>query len=183
MKKLIALLSLVVFAAPVFAGNAMTLSEAVENLKHMASASSPNQTGNIEPAIAGVIDAYHANTPFASLLAETKLTFATGERVTLDEYIHNYASANNAEFAQFSKEMKSFTGDANFIGQFILINMADPMKNMTSEESIAAARRYVTYTVNGRPLAEFAKKPGVNWHESALKELAAFGEKIENLAK
>ena len=67
MKKLIALLSLVVFAAPAFALNAMSVSEAVDNLKYMASISTPNQRGNIEPAIATLIDAYHANKPFASL--------------------------------------------------------------------------------------------------------------------
>lgn len=183
MKKIIALIGLLVLTVLAFSGNTMTMNDALNNLKRMASVSLPNQTGNIEPAIAGVVDAYHANVPSATLLAETTLTFANGQQMTLDEYLESYVENNVAEFSQFRKEIKTFNGDENFIGQFVLFNMADPMKKMTDKQAAVYAKKYVQYKVNGRSLVEFASAPHVNWHYSALEELAAFGEKIERLAK
>lgn len=183
MKKLIALLSLVVFATLAFALNAMSVSEAVDNLKYMASISTPNQRGNIEPAIATLIDAYHADKPFASLLAETELEFVSGEKITLGEYLDSYVRNNLQEFRAFNKEIKNFTGEANMVGQFILFQMADPMKDMSDEEARPLAKKYIKYNVNGTPLVKFTMQPGVNWHVSALKELRDFGNRVERLAK
>ena len=183
MKKIVALFGLLALTVLAFSGNTMTIEDSVSNLKKMASVSVPSQTGNIEPAIASLIDAYHAKTPFATLIAETKMTFANGQQITLDEYLESYVEHNTKEFSEFRKEIKNFKGEENFIGQFVLINMADPMKNMTDEEAKTLAKKYVKYTVNGQPLVEFAKKPGVDWYISALEELAAFGKRIERLAK
>lgn len=183
MKKIIALIGLLVLTVLAFSGNTMTIQDALNNLKNMASISLPSQTGNIEPAIAGVIDAYHAYSPTATLIAETKLTFNNGQQITLDEYLESYVENNLAEFSRFRKEIKTFNGDENFIGQFVLFNMADPMKEMTDRQATDYAQRYVQYQVNDRSLVEFARAPHVNWHYSALEELAAFGERIERLAK
>ena len=184
MNKLTALMSLLVSVVPAFALNGMSIPEAVSNVQRMASVSMPNQTGNVEPAIASLIDAYHAQKPFASFLAETELTFANGQKVTLGEYLENYAENNLEEFAAFNKEIKNFEGDANMVGQFVLFNMADPMKKLEkNEEATTLAKKYVKYTVNGQPLVQFAKEPGVCWAQSALDELATFGERVEHLTK
>ena len=183
MKKLIALLSLVVFTAPAFALNGMSVSEAVGNLKNMASISRPNELWNIEPAIATLIDAYHAEKPFASLLAETELEFVSGEKITLGEYLDGYVRNNLYEFRSFNQEIKKFEGDSNLIGQFILYQMADPMTDMSDEEAKPLAERYINYTVNGEPLVQFTMKPDVMWHRSALDELRDFGKRVKRLAE
>ena len=70
------------------------------------------------------------------------------------------------------------------VGQFVLFNMADPMKKLEkNEEATTLAKKYVKYTVNGQPLVQFAKEPGVRWAQSALDELATFGERVERLTK
>ncbi len=84
---------------------------------------------------------------------------------------------------KFEETITGFNGDANIIGQYILFNLADPMRKLTDEEATPLAKDYIHYNVNGVPLVQFCERPGVNWHESALDELAAFGARVARLAK
>ncbi len=84
---------------------------------------------------------------------------------------------------KFEETIAGFNGDANVIGQYILFNLADPMRKLTDEEATPLAKDYIHYNVNGVSLVQFCERPGVNWHESALDELAAFGERVARLAK
>lgn len=181
----------------------------LNNYKAMAAKSTPDQTGMILPAIARVSDVYLADRETykeAAKLINAPVTFKNGTQMSMTRYIDEFASeidnldafktaleedcqgnvekvANNAGQVAFEKAIAGFNGNANFIGQYVLINLADPMRDMTDEEATPLAKEYATYQVNGVSLVDFCKNPGANWHQSALDELAAFGERVENLAK
>lgn len=185
---------------------ALELFRAVDNYQKMASENTPAQTGMILPAIARVADAYLAdreNTKAVAKQINKPVTFQNGAVMSMTRYIDEYASETDglesfktaleedlkvatkksAGQVKFEEEIAGFNGNANFIGQYVLINLADPMRNMTDEEATPLAKEYVNYQVKGVSLVEFCKNPGVNWHQSALDELAAFGERVERLAK
>ncbi len=191
---------------------AKKLLQALENYRNMASKSTPDQTGMILPAIAQVSDIYLANRDGLKKVANkinTPVTFKNGAQMSMTRYIDQFASemdnldafktaleedcqAQNGKEAKaqksaaqvkFEEEIAGFNGDANVIGQYILFNLADPMRKLTDEEATPLAKDYIHYNVNGVSLVQFCERPGVNWHESALDELAAFGERVARLAK
>lgn len=182
------------------------LLRALVNYQKVASENMPSQTGMILPAIAGVADIYLANREVYKEFAKAinhPVTFKNGVEMSMTRYIDEFASETDgletfktaleedlkvatkksAGQVKFEEEIAGFNGNANFIGQYVLINLADPMRNMTDEEATLLAKEYVNYQVKGVSLVEFCKNPGVNWHQSALDELAAFGERVERLAK
>ena len=184
---------------------AMQFVEALENYRDMASKNTPDQSGMILPAIAEVSDIYLANRGALKKVANkinAPVTFKNGTQMSMTRYIDEFASemdgldafktaleedlkvtVKSAGQVKFEEEIAGFNGNANFIGQYVLINLADPMRDMTDEEATPLAKEYVKYQVKDVSLVEFCKNPGVDWHQSALDELAAFGKRVEKLAK
>ncbi len=178
---------------------------ALANYRKMAAAHTPDQTGMILPAIAEVSDVYLANRDALKIVANkinAPVTFKNGTQMSMTRYIDEFASemdgldafktaleedlkvtVKSAGQVKFEEEIAGFNGNANFIGQYVLINLADPMRDMTDEEATPLAKEYVKYQVKDVSLVEFCKNPGVDWHQSALDELAAFGKRVEKLAK
>ena len=191
---------------------AVKLLQALENYRNMASKNTPDQTGMILPAIARVSDVYLANRDGLKKVANkinTPVTFKNGAQMSMTRYIDQFASEmdnldtfktaleedcqvqngkeakaqKSAAQVKFEEEIAGFNGDANFIGQYILFNLADPMRKLTDEEATPLAKDYIHYNVNGVSLVEFCERPGANWHESALEDLATFGARVARLAK
>jgi hypothetical protein len=184
---------------------AMQFVKALENYRNMASKNTPDQSGMILPAIAEVSDIYLANRGALKKVANkinAPVTFKNGTQMSMTRYIDEFASemdgldafktaleedlkvtVKSAGQVKFEEEIAGFNGNANFIGQYVLINLADPMRDMTDEEATPLAKEYVKYQVKDVSLVEFCKNPGVDWHQSALDELAAFGKRVEKLAK
>ena len=74
-------------------------------------------------------------------------------------------------------------GNTSHLVQFILINLADPMATMSDEEAAPLARAYQDCTVNGRPMLEFVRVHASEFAGNVPQELDAFVERVNQLAQ
>ena len=90
--------------------------------------------------------------------------------------------AQKAAFEKYAAEQK-----VSFIEQSILINMADPMEQMSDEQAQPLAACYATFFVKGTPFVNFVRAnagifPGdISGKEEA--ELRAFADRVERLSE
>ncbi len=67
--------------------------------------------------------------------------------------------------------------------EFILINFADPLANMSDIQAAPLAKAYKGVKVNGRPMLEFVRVHASEFPGTVGPELDAFVERVEKLAK
>ncbi len=104
-----------------------------------------------------------------------------------------FAFALNAEapsVADCQSQKKAFEEHAaglrsDFVAQYILINMSDPMEQMSDEEALPVAACYANFTVQGRKLTSFVRAhsffPGdIQGREKA--KLETFATRVDRLS-
>lgn len=90
-------------------------------------------------------------------------------------------ASQKATFEKYAQGQRT-----DFVVQYILINMADPMENMTDEQALPVAACYDTFLVNKVPLARFVREnanifPGdISGKEAA--KLRAFAQRVQTLS-
>ncbi len=68
-----------------------------------------------------------------------------------------------------------------FIAQYILINLADPMAEMTDTQAAPLAACYALYQVKGKSLVSFVRAHKEEFRPKEEGELAAFADRVEIL--
>lgn len=90
-------------------------------------------------------------------------------------------AGQKAAFEKYAVDQRN-----DFVAQHILINMADPMENMTDEQALPIAACYATFKVKGTPFTNFVRAhagvfPGdITGKEKA--EMNAFADRVERLS-
>ena len=82
--------------------------------------------------------------------------------------------------AAFEQEVAG-QANASFIAQNILINLADPMAQLSDEAALAQAVCYATYEVKGQPLTAFVRAQKDAFRPKEAGQLAAFAQRVERL--
>ena len=77
----------------------------------------------------------------------------------------------NGKKAAFEQQVNSLDKDS-FIVQYILINLADPVEQLTDEQMAPLAQCYNTYRVKGTPMVDFVRA-----HSDIFRQQAQQGEK------
>ena len=73
-------------------------------------------------------------------------------------------------------------GNNYFITQNILMNLSDPMEQLTDEEALPQALCYATYRVKGKDLVSFVRFHKGEFLPREEGQLAAFANRVEKLA-
>lgn len=74
-------------------------------------------------------------------------------------------------------------GNTSHIMEFVLINLADSMRKLSDEEAVTKARVYADIRVNGVDLVQFVKDHAVEYPGDTQTEFDAFAQRVEQLAK
>lgn len=86
-----------------------------------------------------------------------------------------------SEKAEFDRVVAM--GNDSFVIQHILSNMADPMKNMNDEQARAKAQAYASYAVRGQSLVDFVIDHKNDYTMDVEIDLENFADRVERLSK
>lgn len=206
MKKLIALLSVVVFVSPVFALNATNFDEkkCAEEKSYFRSFINRNK-GN-EAAITQYILMTYAE-PMAKLadaealpLAECYATFNINGQALIDFTRQNAGIFTADQTGKIEDTLRAFASrvedlsvNGDWLGvmdssmtdyelaEHILTNVADPFAKLSDEEAAPLAESYMSRKVKGQPFIGFVEKQGGRYAEFG--DLETFAARVRRLAK
>ncbi len=88
-------------------------------------------------------------------------------------------AGQKAEFEKYAMNQRN-----DFVAQHIIINMADPMEQMTDEQAMPIAACYATFRVKGTPLTTFVRRHAVFPGDITGKEKAEmnrFADRVDRL--
>lgn len=87
-----------------------------------------------------------------------------------------------AQKAAFEKNVASQANNY-FIAQNILINLADPLEQMTDPQAQPLAACYATFEVKGVPFVDFVRAHQGEFRPNEANQLAVFAARVERLSK
>ncbi|MBO5911337.1 MAG: hypothetical protein J6Q05_04000 [Elusimicrobiaceae bacterium] len=206
MKKVIALLGVVLFSASAFALNAVApADQACEGKKaafEKKVASQDNDVFIVENILINMADPMAKQSDEQAL--EQAICYGTFQvkgqslvafvRANAEIFPGDISGIEAARLRTFADRVERLgvqaqlnkvvaQGNLSYTIQYILGNFADPMANMSDEEAKPLAKIYQGCKVNGQPMVEFTRVHASEFGENVSQDLDAFVERVEKLAK
>ncbi len=97
--------------------------------------------------------------------------------------MNNFADRVQRLGVQAKLNQVAAQGNTSHTVQFILINFADPMAKMDDAQAAPLAKAYKRCNVNGQPMMEFVRVHASEFLGNVPQELDAFVERVNKLAK
>ncbi len=206
MKKVIALLGVVLFSASAFALNAVApADQACEGKKaafEKKVASQDNDVFIVENILINMADPMAKQSDEQAL--EQAVCYGTFQvkgqslvafvRANAEIFPGDISGIEAARLRAFADRVERLgvqaqlnevaaQGNLSYTIQYILSNFADPMAKMSDEEAKPLAKIYQGCKVNGQPMVEFTRVHASEFGENVSQDLDAFVERVEKLAK
>ena len=206
MKKIIALFGVVLFSASAFALNAVApyekdcAGQKADFEKNVASQANisfiaqnilinladPMETQSDEEALhqAACYDTFQVKgQSLVAFVRENADIFPGDISGTEAAKLRNFADRVQKLSVQAQLNKVAASGNTSHTLQFILINLADPMANMSDVQAAPYAKAYKGCNVNGQPMIEFVRVHASEFPGTVGPELDAFVERVNKLAK